>query len=217
MEIHYLRGGFTGLGSPPVGTTYQWSNGANGPVIPVLEAGVYKVTVTDATGCSYVPPAKTVEINPAPGGAVKAVLLDDNGQAVGIALFGLTTCAGEDVLLLADADGAYTYQWSVPGTGTTQYFTEDRKNLLSVGTHTFTVTLTNPATGCTATTRAVYGNRKSRAHRSVGYHRPAMRRHPGHRSVRRPPAARLPVFLEQRRNRTLVCHERTRALFRAGI
>ncbi|MCK6694534.1 MAG: PKD domain-containing protein, partial [Thermoanaerobaculia bacterium] len=146
------EGASLGLSVSATGTDYKWSNGASGPSIQVSEAGVYNVTISDAMGCTYVPPAKTVEVNPAPGGEVKAILIDDNGQSAGIVQGSLITCQGENVLLFADADGAYTYQWPGNGLGSTQYFTKDRNNLLSVGTHTYVVTLTNAATGCTATT-----------------------------------------------------------------
>lgn len=50
------------------GSTYQWSTGANSQTISVNTAGVYSVTVTDASGCTGTV-ANTVQVNPVPQAA----------------------------------------------------------------------------------------------------------------------------------------------------
>ncbi|MBL7775840.1 MAG: PKD domain-containing protein, partial [Saprospiraceae bacterium] len=140
------------LSAPPVGATYKWSSSSTQPSIQVSATGVYSVTITDASGCTYAPPPKAVEVLPAPAGVIKAVVFDDAGLAVGIEPQALRLCAGETAQLFTTATAGYNYQWSSGGTTSVQIFSEDRFNSLSVGTHIFTVTITNTTSGCTAVT-----------------------------------------------------------------
>jgi PKD repeat protein len=132
------------------GAMYVWNDGTNQPTLPVTEEGIYDVTLTNGNGCSYSPPAKTVDVNPAPIGTIKFLEVNDLGQVVGVQYPEASVCAGDDVTLQIQDNGNYTFSWSGGnGSDGVLVFSEDRNNLLSVGTHTFTVTVTNPSTGCT--------------------------------------------------------------------
>jgi len=135
------------------GANYLWSTGAVSSTIAVGVEGVYDVTLTNANGCTYSPPAKTVEVNPAPVGMIKALEINDFGQITGVSSPSTAVCAGEDVNLQVFDNGNFNYLWS-GGNGNSEIitFSEDRGNELTVGTHIYTVTITNLGTGCTAIT-----------------------------------------------------------------
>lgn len=114
-----------------VGYTYQWSPNANGQttaVVTGLGIGTYSVTVTGiSNGCAAT-------------GSVTLV----NNSALNIIGFNVTnpSCGlsdGSVTVLTTGATGALNYQWS--NAGTTNPLTG-----LAVGT--YTVTVTDPATGC---------------------------------------------------------------------
>jgi PKD repeat protein len=128
---------------------YIWSTGATTPTIIVSEEGVYEVTVTSTNGCTYTPPPVNINVNPAPDGQIKALITNESSQIIGTSFPTLTTCFGEDVWLQASGNGSYNYQWPT-GVGINQLFSADRGNLLPVGVYTYSVTMTNPLTGCTA-------------------------------------------------------------------
>lgn len=143
------------LTAPAGAASYLWSddNATATQTLTVTEAGVYQVTMTDANGCTFTPPAVTVNVAPAPDALIKALLISELGQVIGTSYPTVSVCAGEDVHLQVQGDGIYNYVWS-GGNGVTDeaIFSEDRGNLLPVGTHTYTVTVTNPANGCTSVT-----------------------------------------------------------------
>jgi PKD repeat protein len=130
--------------------TYVWSDGTSGPTLTVSLEGVYDVTLTNGNGCSYSPLERLVDVIPAPVGTIKALQLNELGQVIGVSYPTLSVCYGEDVNLQIQENGNYTYQWNTGSTTDILIFSEDRDNLLSVGTHTYTVTLTDQTTGCTA-------------------------------------------------------------------
>jgi len=143
------------LTAPAGAASYLWSyGGITTQGLTIGKEGNYRVTLTDASGCTYAPPAVKVDVNPSPDATIKALIENDLGQVIGTSYPTLTTCFGEDVHLEVFANGAnYTYSWS--GGGGTQdevFFTDDRGNLLPVGTHTFSVTVTDGTNGCTAVT-----------------------------------------------------------------
>jgi len=142
------------LNAPPVaGATYLWSNGLLSPSITVSETGIYSVTITSVDGCRLVPPARSLNVNPAPDGTIKALEINFLGQVTGVSFPTLTVCHGTDVNLKAEANSTYNFSWSGGGgTDDELLFIKTRNNLLPVGTHTYSVTVTNPATGCTAVT-----------------------------------------------------------------
>ncbi|MFZ6010232.1 MAG: T9SS type A sorting domain-containing protein [Bacteroidota bacterium] len=111
--------------------TYLWSNGAITEDIQNLSSGIYKVTVTDANGCS-------VEVS---------YNLKDNNTLKLSATSTQTSCvddaSGTINLTVTGGVDPYTYSWSNGST------TEDLSGLIS-GSYTVTVT---DSSGCTATLR----------------------------------------------------------------
>ncbi len=130
--------------------TYIWSNGTSGPTLTVDQEGVYGVTLTNGNGCSYSPPDRSVDVIPAPVGTIKALQFNDLGQVIGVSYPKLSVCYGQDVNLQIQQNGNYSFQWSTGSTTEILVFSEDRDNLLGVGTHVYSVTLTDQSTGCTA-------------------------------------------------------------------
>jgi PKD repeat protein len=129
---------------------YLWSTGATTPFITVGTEGIYEVTLTSANGCTYVPPPVNIEVRPRPDGNLSALITNDLNQIIGINSSSLTICQGEDVWLQASGNGTYNYTWSGGfGIGINQIFSNDRNNALAVGNYTYTVTITDPTTGCT--------------------------------------------------------------------
>ncbi|MBI5915091.1 MAG: PKD domain-containing protein [Bacteroidetes bacterium] len=145
------EGESTTLTSPPDGISWIWSN--NSPInnITISESGVYSVTLTDATGCTYAPPPAVVEVFGEPNGIIKAVEYNEFGQPVAFFENNHNVCEGDDVTLLVQGSLTNSYTWSNGETSDEIEFTEDKGNLLPVGTHNFTVTVTDNATGCTST------------------------------------------------------------------
>ncbi|MBK9339032.1 MAG: PKD domain-containing protein [Lewinellaceae bacterium] len=141
------------LDAPPVGVFYSWSNGASGQQITVAQTGLYALTVTDAMGCTFSPPAKEVNVLPAPDGAIRALLFNENDQITGIETSALTVCAGETVHLYTNEQANHNYAWSSGGFGGVQEFSEVRNNLLPAGNYLYHITVTNALTGCTAVTQ----------------------------------------------------------------
>jgi len=137
----------TAPGGP--GAIYLWSNGFNSQTLIADQEGVYDVTVSNNNGCNYSPSGATVEVSPAPVGVIKALELNEIGQIIGVSFPTLSVCYGEDVNLQIQDNGDYAYLWSDGSTTSVLQFTETRGNLLEVGTHIYTVTVTNSQTGCT--------------------------------------------------------------------
>ena len=131
--------------------SYVWSNGTTLQTLVVDKEGIYDVTLTNGNGCTYSPPERIVDVNPAPVGTIKALQLNEFGQVIGVAYPDYAVCHGEDVYLQVQDDGNYNINWS-GGNGNNEIliFSDDRNNLLDVGSYTYTVTVTNSNTGCTA-------------------------------------------------------------------
>ncbi|MEZ4921384.1 MAG: PKD domain-containing protein [Saprospiraceae bacterium] len=145
------EGGSIVLTAPAGGVSYFWSDSLT--TSNTLTASIensYSVTLTDANGCTYSPNPVQVDINPGPAGLIKAILENDLGQVIGTAYDLLEVCEGEDVVLVAQGIGSYQYTWSNGETGNSITFRDEHGDLLSVGPHQFTVTITDPATGCTS-------------------------------------------------------------------
>ncbi len=116
---------------PPL--IYQWSTGASTPGINSLPAGVYTVTVTDATGCSVV---------------VSATIGEPANLVVGISTTPESAIGANDASATATPTGGtapYTFAWS--NSGNTATITG-----LAPGTYTVTVT---DLFGCTRTQSAI--------------------------------------------------------------
>ena len=149
----FCEGGTITLTAPGgAGITYLWSDStttANTLLVDV--EGLYDVTLTDADGCTYSPDEVNVDVTAGPDGLIKAVLENDLGQVIGTAYDALSVCDGEDVVLAAQGLGSnYSYQWSTGQVSSFITFRDEHGNLLPIGTHVFTVTITDQTTGCTS-------------------------------------------------------------------
>ncbi len=134
----------------PLGNAYQWSTNEVSQSITVNTSGVYEVTVYDALGCAYYPPSVTIDVIAAPDGQITAVEYDEYGQPINTIYNNYETCYGDDVFLQVTENVNYAYEWSTTDMTTEISFTEEKDNLLEVGTHDFTVTITDLTSGCTS-------------------------------------------------------------------
>jgi gliding motility-associated-like protein len=100
--------------------SYNWSNGATTQNIAMLNAGVYSVTVKDASGCSATASATVAQTN-APQTSAVANQITCHGAA-----------NGSIVLTVSGGTPGYTYNWS--NSQTTQNI-----SALTGGTYTVTV------------------------------------------------------------------------------
>lgn len=138
------------LEAPAGGISWEWSTADTTESISVLEEGVYEVTITDADGCTYTPAAAIVAINPAPIVSSYAVEYDVYGNPINYIYTTYDVCEGEDVYLEVANNTDYSFEWSTTETTTTISFTEEKGNLLGVGTHDISVTATDNTTDCTS-------------------------------------------------------------------
>jgi hypothetical protein len=108
------------------GVSYVWSTGATTAAITVNTAGVYSVTVTDATGCQA---NAATSITVVPNPSVSSILIQP------------TTCVATNgaVDLTLSPAGNYSYLWSNGSTA---------QDLTGVDVGTYNVTITNNATLC---------------------------------------------------------------------
>ena len=140
------------LTAPGGGTSWRWSDKTTTtPTLSVNKEGVYKVTITNANGCTYSPPPVKLDITPSPDALIKALVKNDFGQVVATAYPNHTVCLGEDVFLRTDG-GVYGYAWSNGKNTRDIEFSSSRSNQLAVGTTVYTVTVTEFSSGCTAVT-----------------------------------------------------------------
>ncbi|MBK8566146.1 MAG: PKD domain-containing protein [Saprospiraceae bacterium] len=144
------EGESTTLTAPAGGISWSWSTNATANNITVSESGVYTVTLTSSTGCTYAPPPATVEVFGEPNGIIKGVEYNEFGQPVAFFENSQSVCAGEAVNLIVQGSLNNSYAWSGGETGDALEFSEDKGNLLPVGTHVFNVTVTDATTGCTS-------------------------------------------------------------------
>jgi gliding motility-associated-like protein len=113
--------------------TYAWSNSAITQDIASLAAGVYNVTITDPTGCTFTGGPYTVTAPAAPTATATPTNVACNGAAT-----------GSVTLTASGGTAAYSFLWN--NGRTTQNNTG-----LAAGTYTVTVT---DANGCTSTSSA---------------------------------------------------------------
>ncbi len=111
-------------------SVYQWSNGATIQNVAVSTSGTYRVTITDAAGCTAVSQQITVTVHPLPNAQITA-----NGPT--------TLCQGSSVVLSASA--GQTYAWSNGASS---------RQITVTASGDFTVTVTNME-GCSAQAQAV--------------------------------------------------------------
>ncbi len=110
------------------GTTYTWSNGTTGAtnIVNPSTTTTYTVTVSNQYNCTATANA-TVTVNPLPSASI-------NGPT--------TVCSGTAVTLTAS--GGDSYLWNNGSTS-------NPLNINPTSTGTYSVTVTNTATGCTST------------------------------------------------------------------
>ncbi len=110
------------------GVTYLWSNGVSGPtnIVNPSSNTTYTVTVTNSFNCTSTASTQVV-VNPLPAASI-------NGPT--------SVCAGTNVSLTAS--GGDSYLWS---TGSTS----NPLNVNPTMSTTYSVTVTNTSTGCSAT------------------------------------------------------------------
>ncbi len=147
----FCEGASVILTAPGGAASYLWSDSTTTtPTFIATEEGAYSVTLTDANGCTFAPPPVVVNVTAGPDATIKALLTNDLGQIIGVSYPTLSACAGDDVTLQAFGTGNYTYTWSNSVNGNQNIFSQGHGNLLSVGTHIFTITVTDVTTGCTS-------------------------------------------------------------------
>ncbi|MBL7791095.1 MAG: gliding motility-associated C-terminal domain-containing protein [Saprospiraceae bacterium] len=93
-----------------------------------------------------------LQVIPAPYSDIRAYELDEFGQPVAYFYDTLEVCYGEPVFLEAISAGiGYIYQWSTGQSGQVVEYSEDRGNLLAVGQHDISLTVTSQINGCGVT------------------------------------------------------------------
>jgi hypothetical protein len=121
----------------------RWSNGQTTPSITVNAAGDYSVTATGANGCL------------ATSNAVRIEAAQEVPPATLVASGGLS-CAVTSVTLTANSGDGLTYRFSP---GATQVGSDNTATVNASGT--YSVTVTNTATGCANTASVVVGQDNS--------------------------------------------------------
>lgn len=119
--------------SGPDGLSHAWSTGATTQNILLTQSANVLLTVADANGCSAVSEALQVTVNPTP----QAAILPSGST---------TLCPGANVTLTATT-GSSNYLWS-PNGAVSQSVTVNQAG-------SYAVTVTDPATGCSATSLPV--------------------------------------------------------------
>lgn len=145
-EVSTLTANHNSVGA----VTYAWSNGSAAPSVVVGEESVTGLTVTDANGCLFAPSPAVMEVVPKPDGLIKAAILNDYGQIIAYQYPDIALCAGEDLNLVVQGPAGSTYHWSTGGSGNSLSYSGS--HVLAEGTYIFTVTVTDPSSGCTAVT-----------------------------------------------------------------
>ncbi len=129
--------------SPVGGTapfTYLWSNGATTSTVSSLGAGVYDVTVTDATGCAWATPWN-----------YQTVTLNANSPMTATTTSTASWCHnGTATVAIAGGTPPYNYYWGTNPVQTTQTATA-----LNPGSYWVTVT---DANACTKTSYVTVSN-----------------------------------------------------------
>lgn len=117
--------------------TYLWSNGSTNPTITNLTAGIYSVTVTDATNCTS---SASVTISEPTDVVTNVTSVDPTCNGM---------CDGSATVSVVGGTGPYTYMWT-PGSGSTPTI-----NGLCFGTYSYVVT---DANGCSKTGNVILNN-----------------------------------------------------------
>ncbi len=134
------------LTAPSGGDGYLWSDGSTGQIITVSDPGVYYVTISESTGCDYVPDPINVTVEGIIDTKIRATHLTE--EFFGPSYFdSLEICQGELFTLNVTWISGATYEWSV-GNNTSTFVNEYELFGLAPGRHDFNVTVTDPLSGC---------------------------------------------------------------------
>ncbi len=132
------------LTASATGATYAWTGGTTGATLAVSTSGTYSVTATAANGCTAVSNSALISQNIAP-------------PTPGLVASGTVTCAVPAITLTASGaglPGGNTYVFSGPGIVSSS----GALATINLG-GVYSVTATNTANGCTAsTTVTVFSN-----------------------------------------------------------
>ncbi len=133
------------LTAPTGGNGYLWSNGSTGQAIAVSDPGVYYVTISENTGCDYVPDPINVTVEGTIDTKIKATHLIEG--FFGPSYFdSLEICQDELFSLSTTWISNASYLWS--NSHTSSYINEYDLTGLPPGRHDFNVTVTEPNSGC---------------------------------------------------------------------
>ncbi|MCB9183724.1 MAG: hypothetical protein H6591_07375 [Flavobacteriales bacterium] len=120
--------------------TYLWSNGGTGAMISGVQGGLYSVTITDNNGCQL-----TVDVNVGSSGL----------PAVNAGSDAVITCAtGAQIQLSGTADGGLDYAWAASNGGNIVSGANTLTPTVNAA-GTYTLTVTNPQTNCSASDAAM--------------------------------------------------------------
>lgn len=121
----------------PNGTSLSSSQTVSVSSAGILQSGYYKVVATDGNGCSQAD-SVLVAIHPKP----TAIITASNGNNV---------CVGNTLRLNATTDAPNaTFAWRGPDGFQSNLQSPTRPNMANINAGTYFVTVTNPATECTA-------------------------------------------------------------------
>ena len=126
------------LTAPACGTTFFWSNGAvtTTNTLNVNQTGTYSVIIKDPNNCTCNIPPINVLVNPAP----LAIIIGDPEVCIGNCDFLQTTFSPKYVYIWKDGMG------NTVSTSSNYFFCPS-----SPGTYSFTVSITDTSTNCSAT------------------------------------------------------------------
>ena len=122
------------------GSTYLWSTGATTRTIRVSDAGTYTVTVTNVNGCS----------------SSDAVIITN--KALPNAAYTIASSVGQSVQFQATSTVGLQFAWNFgdpTSAANTSQLGSPTHVFTAAGVYTVTLTVTNVATGCKATTSQV--------------------------------------------------------------
>ena len=129
---------------------WEWTTGEQTQGINVNETDNYGVTLTSVEGCVYSPNVTSVEVVSRPQSPIRSIIYNNHNQAENYTYDTLFVCQGEEVFLETEHQTGYEYSWSSSDTDNTTEFSELRGNILSAGTHTVMLEVTDTESGCLA-------------------------------------------------------------------
>lgn len=146
--LTFCEGEDVDLTAPAGGVSWAWSTGEISETINTTVEDVYSVTITDAEGCEYTPPAMSTDIIPLPSATIAAVELNEYNQPVNLVYNSYSVCEGTDVTLQVVGEAPYQYGWPTGDFGVSTSYAEWRGNQLAVGTYNIDLNVFDPSTGC---------------------------------------------------------------------